>query len=144
MCAKGFFVVLSNNINGRFLNRVIPQKGGHSWIYPAELALPPCYNKHDGPNKLNILDMNGAGRRFLQPDFVCSGGIILIDGQTGDIVASRVEAKKDMHVPEGTYDGVKITTLDDREAVGIAAQSECLVLTCTPQNCEIFGGLKLN
>ena len=138
--AMGCFVVIANGIDRRFLNRIIPEgMEQQPWLFPAELAFPPSYNKLGGPNKLHILDMTDAGKRFFRPDFVCTGGIILIDAQTSEIVASRVEAKKDMRMPEGTYDGVQISTLDDREAVGIAAQGECLVLTCTPENCVISG-----
>ena len=59
--------------------------------------------------------------------------------KSGCIVVSRAEANKGMREAEGTYDGVGVSTLDDREAVGIAAQGRCVVLTCTPENCQIDG-----
>ena len=138
--AKGFFFVITNDADERFLNRIVP-KGLEStpWYCPAQLGLPPRFNKHGGPTKLNVLDLTGAGKRFLQPDLVCTGGIIVVDAQTGRIVVSRAEANKGMRVAEGTYDGVGVSTLDDREAVGIAAQGRCVVLTCTPENCQIDG-----
>ena len=138
--AKGFFVVITNDVDKRFLNRLVPKgQEHHPWLYPAQLALPPRYNKHGGPTKLNVLDLTGAGKRFLQPDLVCTGGIIVIDAQTGHIVASRVEANKGLRVAKGTYDGVAVSTLDDREAVGLAAQDRCVVLTCALENCQING-----
>ena len=137
--AKGFFVVITNDVDERFLNRIVPNgREAYAFQYPAQLALPPRYNKHGGPTKLNVLGLTGAGKRFLQPDLVCTGGIMVI-AQTGDIVASRAEANKGMRVAEGTYDGVGVSTLDDREAVGIAEQGRCVVLTCAPESCQIDG-----
>ena len=108
--AMGFFVVIVEDVD-RFLKRPNSSQ-------PAELGTPPDYNKHGGANKLNVLDLSGAGMRFLQPDFVCSGGIIVVNGggdhdthnwrgdvngfaKTGDIVASRVAARKDMRAAAG-------------------------------------------
>ena len=140
VCAKGFFVVITNDIHERFLRRIVPEgQEDDSYVYPAQLANPPRYNKHGGTNKLNVLHMTGAGMRFLHSDFVCAGGITAIDAQTGEIVVSCAQANKDMRVVKGTYDGVNIFTLDDQEAMGIAAQGRCLVLTCTPEKCEIAG-----
>ena len=63
----------------------------------------------------------------------------MVDAKSGDIVASRVEAGKGMRVAAGMYDGVDITDLDDREAVGMAAQGRCVVFTCPPASCAIDG-----
>ena len=134
--AFGCFVVLTND-RDRFLRRV----GGNQGTFwdPAELGHPPLYNKHALGNKLNVLHMSGAAMRYLQPDLVATGGIIVMDAITGEFTASRVEARKGMQVDEGTYDGVDVVTLDDREAAAIASKGGCLVMTCPPENCEISG-----
>ena len=112
-------MVITDDVDERFLIRIVP-KGQEDafYLYPVQLCLPPRYNKHGGPTKLNILDLTGAGKRFLQPDLVCTGGVLEIDAQTGDIMVSHAEANKDIRVAEGTYDGVVISTLPELVCAG--------------------------
>ena len=64
--AKGFFVVITNEVDERFLIRIVPKgKEDYSYLYGARLAKSPRYNKYGGPTKLNVLDLTGAGERFL-------------------------------------------------------------------------------
>ena len=137
--AHGFYVVVTTD-TARFLERIVPKEGKNQpWLYTAELTKPPHYNKYNLKEMISILKMSGAAGRFVQNDFVCVGSISVVDGQTGEIQASRVVANKDMRVPEGVYDGVHVTDADEREAVGMAAKGRCLVLTCTSANCQING-----
>ena len=118
--ALGLYVVVTTD-TVRFLKRIVPEHNKHvPWLCCAELGKPPYYNKYSLEEMISILDidMNGAAQRFAQPDFVCRGGSIVVHGQTGEIRASRVVANKDMRVPEDEYDGVQVTDLDEREAVG--------------------------
>ena len=124
---------------GRLLKRLTKGNQCDQPTVPAELGNPPWFNKYGGDHKPNVVDPDGAAMRFFQPDFVATGGFIGVDGQTGDVVVSRAVVRERGRAPAGTYDGVEIASLDDREALVMAARGRCLAMTCPVENCEISG-----
>ena len=133
--ANGCQLVVVNDPD-RQLKRLGPVNSPYR---PAELANPPWFNKYGGDPKPNVVEPDGAAMRFFQPDFVATGGFIGVGGQTGDVVVSRAVVEERMRAPAGTYDGVEIASLDDREALAMAARGGCLAMTCPAENCEISG-----